>query len=393
MNPRETRVSKTVILISFVTKPGSGSEGGVGWKFFQAAYTHVAETAGHLHCIIDKRDSGGITKALEQFDPKLVTVHFASHGAFGQFIFGNSRTRASYLFWLLPARKLLKTILRTEIVEIVHQVTFATVTMPPVFQSERGNRQILSIFGPAGVPIGKIDSSRGLPNLADFLSRRVAYFLAKRNIRKIDRFISINELSAEFFGGVRGKIFLEPNVVCEPHKSEVSRDDKLLVLVGQLINRKRPWLAIEAMRHESLQSFHLKVIGGGPLLPNLQKLTQELDLAHRVEFIGSVPREETLTLMASAKVLLHPSSREGSPWVVGEAAAMGVPAVVFAGSGADTVAILSSNGSVVLDKNAGSPEIAVAARRIAVRRSPNPSSRWSEARLPNLLEQWWREFH
>ena len=78
----------------------------------------------------------------------------------------------------------------------------------------------------------------------------------------------------------------------------------------------------------------LRVIGGGPELPRLQKLARRLDLSRPVEFLGAVRESATVrSLYHDAHLFCLPSLQEGFGLVFLEAMASGVP-IVAARAGA-----------------------------------------------------------
>ena len=143
------------------------------------------------------------------------------------------------------------------------------------------------------------------------------------------------------------------------------------------------------MSDKRLRDYRLTLIGDGPLRKQLQNLAFSEAVEHRVSFAGQVTRKEALAHAARARALVHPSYTEGSPWAVGEAAAMGLPSVVFEGSGADTTARLSANDSIVC-KTISASALADGIVNCLRHDRPPPSSRWSSSRLPALLDRWWQ---
>lgn len=91
--------------------------------------------------------------------------------------------------------------------------------------------------------------------------------------------------------------------------SSVKRFDKFLRIVGLV----------------SLVRADIKVllIGDGPERAALEKLVKALGLHRIVQFVGKVPRNEVIDLMAQSKILLHTSISEGMGYVFLEAAACG----------------------------------------------------------------------
>jgi glycosyltransferase involved in cell wall biosynthesis len=93
-------------------------------------------------------------------------------------------------------------------------------------------------------------------------------------------------------------------------------DERLAVVVGRLVPSKDPLRAAElAGAHAS----RVVVVGDGPLLGALRLA------APRATFVGKAPRPVALAWIAAADLLVSASREEGSPTVVREARALGVP--------------------------------------------------------------------
>lgn len=113
----------------------------------------------------------------------------------------------------------------------------------------------------------------------------------------------------------------------KPAKNKQEKNRKLRVLyVGQLSQRKRPHLVIEAAKRFPNIEFHL--IGSGPLEYSLLKAKENFK-ASNVHFHGRVPLEKLVSSMQEADIFLFPSIHEGFPKVTIEAAATGTPSIVF----------------------------------------------------------------
>lgn len=377
------------VIISFVTRPGHGSEGGVGWAFLKAAIEYSRRHSERVYAIIDSRDETEVRESVidlaQGVDLVLSPVsmpRWLSHR------FGDSRSRLSYLCWFIRARKTLKVIEKTCSVDLIHQVTFATAVLPAVLPSKTSSKRI---WGPLNVPLG-VDAPYGhtsspWKSLAFYFVRRVGLF----NIKRADLLIASNELAASFFSRTRDAVIVEPNIFLDNIPTIHHAKEKLISTVGLLNNVKRPWLAIEVLAHPSLINYRIEFVGNGPVLPQLKSLAIELGVSDRVKFHGRLSREETLKVISRSRLLLHPSVREGSPWAVGEAAALGVPAVVFENTGAATTVMLSDNGGEVVGASENLvEELAFGVRKVLERRIPPVTNRWNSDRAIRLLEGWWR---
>ena len=100
---------------------------------------------------------------------------------------------------------------------------------------------------------------------------------------------------------------------------------RTLLSVGHLIERKGHDIVISALPR--LPDFSLLIAGDGPERSRLQAHAQQLGVAHRVRFLGSVAHENLHKVYAVADALILASSREGWPNVLLEAMACGTPVI------------------------------------------------------------------
>ena len=107
-----------------------------------------------------------------------------------------------------------------------------------------------------------------------------------------------------------------------------------LVYIGRLAPHKNIELALRAVQviRETVDpAVAFEVIGTGPLRDRLAALASELGVARNTVFRGDVSEEEVYRCLQTARLLLHPSSREGLGVTVLEAKLCGVPAIVCRG--------------------------------------------------------------
>jgi glycosyltransferase involved in cell wall biosynthesis len=109
--------------------------------------------------------------------------------------------------------------------------------------------------------------------------------------------------------------------------------ERVVLVVGHLIERKDPLLALEAFRESGLSDARLVYIGAGELRAALLARGAALGLAARVQVLE--PREPAVLARwyAASDALLLTSSREGRPNVVIEALACGRPVLATAAGG------------------------------------------------------------
>jgi glycosyltransferase involved in cell wall biosynthesis len=101
-----------------------------------------------------------------------------------------------------------------------------------------------------------------------------------------------------------------------------------------------------ALRFRGDPGMRLRIVGDGPLRPELEGLTQELGISSQVDFLGALDRERVLTEMQGADALVHPSPFETFGIVLAEALACGLP-VVAASEGGPRSIIHEGNGMLV----------------------------------------------
>ncbi len=104
-----------------------------------------------------------------------------------------------------------------------------------------------------------------------------------------------------------------------------------VIYVGRLSAHKRVDLLVEAvsLAREEIPEIRCGIVGDGPELARLIRLTRDLDVGENVDFLGFLDtEEEVVAKMKSSKIFVLPSTREGFGISLLEANACGLPAVV-----------------------------------------------------------------
>jgi len=146
--------------------------------------------------------------------------------------------------------------------------------------------------------------------------------------QKVNKYIALTEFAASRYvkaGFDKDSLVVKPNFL--PSKSTVSRDTEstYAVYVGRLSEEKGVRTLLNAWVKTG--GLSLKVLGDGPLRNELELFAKEKGL--NVEFLGFMPNDQALDVIANAKLQIIPSEwYEGFPMVVLEAYALGVPLVV-----------------------------------------------------------------
>ena len=149
-------------------------------------------------------------------------------------------------------------------------------------------------------------------------------------------------------GGNAEAATLTPNGVDTEHFSPGARDEararvgqplegRMVLVVGHLIPRKDPVLAIDAFHAADLEDTRLVFVGRGPLMDEAKAHAAARGLGDRVSLLGERPPEELVDWYRAANVMLLTSSREGRPNVVLEALSTGCPVVATSAGGTSEV--------------------------------------------------------
>lgn len=110
-----------------------------------------------------------------------------------------------------------------------------------------------------------------------------------------------------------------------------SPEPGLIGFVGRLAQKKGVSVLLDALA--SRPELHLVVAGEGPERPRLVAQASALGIEHRVRFLGQASRADVFDLLGSCEILAIPSvvardgDQEGTPVVLAEAVALGVPVV------------------------------------------------------------------
>ncbi|TDJ73052.1 MAG: glycosyltransferase family 4 protein [Planctomycetota bacterium] len=143
----------------------------------------------------------------------------------------------------------------------------------------------------------------------------------------------------------------------------------LVLVVGHLIERKDPLLAIAAFERAGLPEAELVFIGRGPMEERMRAAIAASGAGSRVRMVGEKTPDELADWLAACDVLLLTSRREGRPNVVLEALASGRPVVATAAGG--TGELLRDERMLVLER---SPEALGAALAAVLADPPSPDA-------------------
>ncbi len=133
--------------------------------------------------------------------------------------------------------------------------------------------------------------------------------------------------------GVDLELFRVQNRLPARRELGLADDGALVLVVGHLIERKDPLLALRAFAAGAPPDARIAFIGRGPLEGALRREVVALGLQERAQLLGEQPPALLRTWYAACDCVLLTSSREGRPNVVLEALASGRPVLATAAGG------------------------------------------------------------
>lgn len=380
---------------AYACHPGAGSEPGTGW-----AWACAAAQRHEVWLLTRANERAAIDAALAALpDLRLRPVYLDLPESVRRWKRQQRGVRLYYVLWQRQARRMAARLHAEHRFDVAHHVTFASDWLPagvvgiaglpsvwgPVGGSAPFPWSIRRELGPKGVMFEIARATTGWAGRSVFgrsAARRAAVVVAQND-----------DVAARF---ARHQPVIEPHVAIDDARLPVraGRRDAAalteapvdLLFVGRLIAWKGVAIAIRALPHLGDQTRRLTIVGTGGDRARLERLAEGLGIADRVEFLGQVPREMVLELMASATALVHPSVHDSAPWAVAEAIAMGLP-----------VAALDTGGPSLLVRRAGGgalarvgPDIAESfARAIESASAPHDPSVVSVGRIATLLDRWY----
>lgn len=136
-----------------------------------------------------------------------------------------------------------------------------------------------------------------------------------------------------------GKVYYVPGVGVDTNRYQIndinikelrsslglSKDDIILIAMGDLIDRKNYKTSINAIAKTNNKALHFLICGEGPKLENLKELSKELGVENQIHFLGF--RTDIKELLNIADIFLFTTYQEGLPRSMMEAMSAGLPCI------------------------------------------------------------------
>lgn len=155
-------------------------------------------------------------------------------------------------------------------------------------------------------------------------------------------------------------IGVDPDAFAFRPRGEVADGPVRLLTVARLVEKKGVEYALRALATAIGKGADLQyvVIGDGPLRPELEALAGEVGVGSRVEFRGSADQAEVRSALRAADLFVLPSvtasdgDEEGTPTVLMEASASGLPVLSTRHAGIPEVVVDGVTGRLVPERDA-----------------------------------------
>ena len=147
---------------------------------------------------------------------------------------------------------------------------------------------------------------------------------------KVDAFIALTEFQKKIlidYGIPEELLVVKPHFFEDPPEPLAwRRREPKVMFIGRLYEAKGAHILVDAWKQWGKKAPRLEIVGDGPMMAQLRRSIEGSDAATRITFSGTVSRDEVMTRLAKAKLLILPSlCFEGFPMAIQEAYALGVP--------------------------------------------------------------------
>jgi len=252
-----------------------------------------------------------------------------------------------YQMWLRVAYKKAIELHRQVSFDVVHHISYGTVSAPPQFWK----LQVPFVWGPIGGAQRAPSSFRhyfGYFSTAEILrSIRVATlplsFSLRRAARSSALVLATNHETGYFLsraGGRNVRIFLDSGIsssFISDRPAPAQRDRPFTLLwVGRMERRKALPLALEAFAQNQDLNAKLLIAGDGEMRTEWEQYARRLHLVGRVEFLGHVPWNEMARVYERADAFIFTSLRDSFGTQVLEAMGRGLPILTLNHQGVGT---------------------------------------------------------
>lgn len=325
-----------ILLSSYACEPGQGSEPGIGWNVAReiAKYYQVWVLTSNTH-------RSAIEAELNH--TPVSNLHFVYFDPLGWTIDWKGKPQGvqlHYYLWQIETYFVARSLHQHFEFDFLHHVTYGRywgpsflVLLPvaflwgPVAGGESAPRAFWQDFSIRGKVYETLrDIARWIGERDPFVqltARRSVMALASTE-ETAARLRQIKAKNVQIFSNVG----LPKEDIDRLMKCGVSSPSPLrFISIGRLLHWKGINLGLEAFAIAKIEKAEYWIVGDGPERQRLETLAKKLEIADKVRFWGTIPRDELLSKLEECHVLVHPSLHDSGGWVCSEMMAAGRPVI------------------------------------------------------------------
>jgi glycosyltransferase involved in cell wall biosynthesis len=392
-----------VLLSAYSCTPGAGSEPGIGWNWA----IRIAGCGHDVTVVTRSVNRAKIESFLERNPQIRLSFLYCDLAPIVQKVyslpFGNY---AYYLMWQVAAAAQARREHEKRHFDLVQHITWGSFRVP----SFMGTLSIPFVFGPVGggedTP-PKFRRGLGWRGRSWDLLRRISCMLTGIWMGPTYAAASLIVATTQETRDRIPKAYHGKTIVCQavgvgqeelaeafgaiadsPAATSLSRID--VVFVGRLLAWKGLHLIIRALARirTSPTALRLTVIGSGPDLPRLRRLSQNLGVSTLIEWVPWMARDELLRNYSSFNLMAFTSLHDSGGTAALEAMLHGLP-VLCLDLGGPGVLLDDNSGKVITVKSRGEDQVVDSIREFLEAASADPTllrrlSEGARARVSNL---------
>lgn len=247
-----------------------------------------------------------------------------------------------------------------------------------------------SHFGPTGEALRPAAEELGVPLVVSFYGHDVSRAVQGKEGKYEQLFASASMLLAlseemcqqlQALGAPKAKTHIQPLMIdvdaYSYRQREATEGATKLITVARLVEKKGIEYAVDAVAQLDDYAVEFKIVGDGPRRERIEEKIREHDLQDVVEILGYVDHERVKDLLYESDLFVLPSvtassgDREGTPTVLLEAQAIGLPVISTHHAGIPEIVDDGDSGLLV-------PERDSEALAAALRECLECPERWAE---------------
>ena len=325
-----------ILLSAYACEPNKGSEPEVGWQWA----IHIAQK--HEVWILTKENNKETIEEYKRSTSESIpwdNMHFLYVHLPKWMVFwkkGNRGMRIYYYLWAKKAYAIAKELHRAERFDIVHSVTFVSLTQPcflyklsaPFIWTVAGGENISKTIGYQMTVKEKLyEFVRGLGQMKAKYSHRI-----RAAIKKSSLILATTEETAELIPEeYRYKVVIESAIGIDkvrPIRKHEEKKTVKVLLSGKFVYLKGVRIGIDAILEiiDHYDNVEFTILGNGPYEKEYKQKCEKY-IGRKIHFVEKVPHDKIADFYKEHDFLINTALRDSGCLVAMEAMSVGLPIV------------------------------------------------------------------